>query len=158
MSDPNRPSPFRLIFRMFLYFFGGFFLAAVFWNTLAGREMFPYTVVFWCAVVMTAITIIPGWLVMTFTSNVIYRHNYQHQVDKRNGFRPYWDTLPWPVQPRFVPPAHWEFSCPVCQARVEKAIDVCWNCGYGKDGDSSAYYDQFNQPSQGDPPDFRPVK
>lgn len=146
MNSANRPSPTYLIFRMFCYFFGGFLLARLFWNTLSGRDMFELHVAFWCAVVMTALTIIPGWLVMTFMSSVVYRHDYRHQMEKQKGFRPYWDTLPWPVQPGFVPPATWEFSCPVCHSRVEKQIDVCWKCGYGADGDSTAYFQQFESP------------
>ena len=34
-------------------------------------------------------------------------------------------------QNQFVPPSHWRYVCPVCHSRVEKAIDVCWNCNYG---------------------------
>lgn len=148
MNDANRPSPIYLIFRMFGYFFGGFLLARWFWNSLSGRDMFPLTVALWCSVVMTALTVIPGWLVITFTSSVIYRHDHRHQMEKRSGFRPYWDTLPWPVQPRFVPPKTWMFCCPVCCSRVEKQIDVCWNCGYGADGDSTAYFRQFEVASK----------
>jgi CRISPR type IV-associated protein Csf1 len=39
---------------------------------------------------------------------------------------------PEPPYSNFVPPDHWRYQCPVCGARVEMAVDVCWNCGYGE--------------------------
>ena len=75
------------------------------------------------------------------------------------GGRPYWDSIGWPIntatpieretglaEPEytdFVPPADWKYQCPVCGARVEKQIDVCWRCGYGRDGDSTAYQQRW---------------
>lgn len=47
---------------------------------------------------------------------------------------------PEPHYSTFVPPSYWRFRCPACGARVEHRLDVCWNCGYGADGDSTAYY------------------
>jgi hypothetical protein len=43
----------------------------------------------------------------------------------------------------FVPPSDWRYQCPVCGSRVEKQIDVCWRCGYGRDGDSTAYHQRW---------------
>lgn len=45
----------------------------------------------------------------------------------------------------FVPPPYWRFRCPACGARVEHRKGVCWNCNYGADGDSSAYYQAMGQ-------------
>lgn len=40
---------------------------------------------------------------------------------------------PEPKYRTFVPPAYWGYRCPVCGARVQYAIDVCWHCKYGAD-------------------------
>ena len=39
--------------------------------------------------------------------------------------------LPEPRYTTFVPPQDWTYQCPKCGARVQHAIDVCWNCNYG---------------------------
>ncbi len=78
---------------------------------------------------------------------------------RQAGWHPFWDRL-WPLfspdsdlirnggfeEPQyidFVPPADWQFQCPVCGARQPFEICVCWNCGYGADGDSTAYYERW---------------
>lgn len=38
---------------------------------------------------------------------------------------------PEPIYTSFVPPSHWDYRCPCCGARVQHAIDICWNCDYG---------------------------
>ncbi len=38
---------------------------------------------------------------------------------------------PEPTYTSFVPPSHWRYLCPCCGARVQYAIDICWNCDYG---------------------------
>jgi hypothetical protein len=71
----------------------------------------------------------------------------------------FWDTLPsiWnpdsdlvraggfpePTYMGFVPPGEWRFQCPRCHVRLQFNPDVCWNCNYGADGDSSAYYEAY---------------
>jgi len=48
---------------------------------------------------------------------------------------------PEPIYTAFVPPSHWGFRCPCCGARVQYAIDVCWNCDYG----ANCYQTSTNQ-------------
>jgi hypothetical protein len=60
------------------------------------------------------------------------------QGNPTNGSLPF--IPPEPRYTSFVPPSQWRFRCPVCGARVERRKGVCWNCNYGADGDSSAYY------------------
>ncbi len=40
-------------------------------------------------------------------------------------------TPPEPVYTAFVPPPDWNFHCPVCGARVQRPVEVCWNCNLG---------------------------
>ena len=40
---------------------------------------------------------------------------------------------PEPVYTAFVPPPDWRLQCPVCGARVQHPVDVCWNCNFGAD-------------------------
>ena len=78
---------------------------------------------------------------------------------RRAGWHPFWDRL-WPIfnpdtelirdggiqEPQyagFAPPLHWRCQCPKCGSRVQHQIDVCWNCRYGADGDSTAYYQRW---------------
>jgi hypothetical protein len=86
---------------------------------------------------------------------------FTHWVHDRFVY-PVWDRLAergWGLPPReqipllppepsyisFVPPRHWRFRCPVCGARVEHRLDVCWNCGYGADGDTTAFFRAIGQ-------------
>ena len=78
--------------------------------------------------------------------------NY-HAV-REAGWHPFWDVTAFntdselirdggfeePVYTGFVPPADWRFQCPVCGARQPTDFGVCWACGYGADGDDTAYY------------------
>jgi len=41
-------------------------------------------------------------------------------------------AIPEPTYTDFIPPPHWRYQCPVCGARVEMAVDVCWRCGFGE--------------------------
>lgn len=42
-------------------------------------------------------------------------------------------TLPYPepIYSNFVPPPTWGYQCPVCHARLQYSVDICWNCNYG---------------------------
>lgn len=82
-----------------------------------------------------------------------------YQEARRGGWHPFWDNIPSPINPdnSFEPPTNWQFFCPVCNSRVEKAKDVCWNCGYGADGDSTAYYERYGYPPSDPPSDNGPA-
>jgi hypothetical protein len=154
--------PVLLVLRMFATVFIIVCLIAMFWNTLSGRDMFPMTVAFWVAVVLTIMFTAAGWAGATVGSKVFLNNDPGHQNWKRRGGRPFWDTVGWPIntatdieretgipEPQyttFVPPASWRYQCPSCGARVEKQIDVCWNCSYGANNDNTAYVKRFGQP------------
>lgn len=83
----------------------------------------------------------------------------KYQSLKAKGFDFFLDNLPETLNPDndleretglkepqyngFVPPKNWLYQCPRCGARVEKQIDVCWNCQYGADGNSADYYQRW---------------
>lgn len=155
----SRPSAIVLIARMFGFNFVGCLLISLFWNTLSGMNMFPFEVVFWVAVILTVIFVSIGWATVTVGSDVLLKDDPEFQRWKQAGGRPYWDSLPSPINPAtpieritglaeprytdFAPPADWVFQCPKCGARCEKEIDICWRCFYGLDGDSTAYYERW---------------
>ena len=155
----NRPSVIVLMFRYFVTIFMITFLISMFWNGLSGTNMFPFSAVIGVSVVLTVLFNVVGWVVVTFGGEAILRNDQEFQEWKRKGGRPYWDSIGWPIntatpieretglaEPEytdFVPPANWRYQCPVCGSRVEKQIDVCWNCSYGHDSDSTAYHQRW---------------
>ena len=155
----NRPSFVVLMLRYFVTVFVITFLISLFWNRLSGKDMFPISIVFWVSVVLTLLFTGVGWAGVTLGSQVLLRDDPEFQKWKAKGGRPYWDSLGWPVNTAtpieretglaepdytdFVPPASWRFQCPVCGSRCEKKIDICWACGYGRDGNSDAYHKRW---------------
>ena len=155
----DRPSAFVLMFRTFCTVFVITFLISIFWNVLSWSNMFPFSVVIGVSVVLTLLFTCVGWLVSTVGAGVLLQNNNEYQQWKTKGGRPYWDSLGWPIntatpieretglaEPEykdFVPPANWRYQCPVCGSRCEKKIDICWACGYGQNGDSTAYHQRW---------------
>ncbi len=156
----DRPSAIVLLLRYFMTIFVITFLISMFWNGLSGTNMFPFRAVIGVSVVLTVLFNVVGWVVVTGGSKVLLNNDPNFQKWKRMGGRPYWDSIGWPIntatpieretglaEPEyrdFVPPADWRYQCPVCGSRVEKQIDVCWQCGYGRDGDSTAYQQRWD--------------
>ena len=157
----NRPSVIMLLLRYFVTIFGIMLLVSMFFNGLSGMNMFSFRTVIGVSVVMTLLINVVGWLVVTGGSKVLLNNDPNFQKWKRMGGRPYWDSIGWPIntstpieretglaEPEytdFVPPANWRYQCPVCGSRCEKKIDICWACGYGRDGDSTAYYQRWGK-------------
>lgn len=155
----NRPSVVVLMFRYFVTIFVITFLISLFWNVLSGTNMFPFRAVIGVSLVLTGLFNVVGWVVVTLGGETILHNDPNFQKWKRMGGRAYWDSIGWPIntatpieretglaEPEytdFVPPPDWRYQCPVCGARVEKQIDVCWRCGYGRDGDSTAYHQRW---------------
>jgi len=146
------------------------FIISLFWNTLSGSNMFPLRIVFWASVVLTVVITTSGWVIVNSASSVILKNDSNFQNWKERGGRPYWDNIGWPVntssdieretglaEPKyttFVPPHSWKYQCPVCGSRVEKAVDICWNCNYGAEPPARA-----NQSvSQSESSDCRQIK
>jgi hypothetical protein len=100
-----------------------------------------------------------GWIGTNVLMALLSRNSSEYQRFRANGGDPYFDSLPPPIntdseitrvtglrEPEytsFVPPESWQFQCPCCGARVERRIDVCWNCRYGADGNSGAYFGRW---------------
>jgi hypothetical protein len=155
----DRPSAIVLLFRYFMTIFVITFLVSMFWNTLSGTNMFPFGAVIGVSLVLTVLFNAVGWIVVTGGSQVLLNNDPEFQKWKRMGGRPYWDSIGWPVNTatpierqtglaepeytNFVPPADWRYQCPVCGSRVEKQIDMCWNCSYGHDSDSTVYHQRW---------------
>ena len=121
------------------------------WNSITQTYFFTVTDMAISAVVTVAFYGGFAWLVTNLGMNLMYGSNPQYQAYKRNGGDPYIDILPSILKPnssaarqtgREEPPASWKFCCPSCNARVQHQIDVCWNCNYGADSDSSVYFEQ----------------
>ena len=155
----NRPSAFVLLLRYFVTMFVITFLISLFWNTLSGSNMFPFKAVIGVSVVLTVLFNFVGWIVVTLGGEAILHNDPNFQKWKQMGGRPYWDSIGWPINTAtpierqtglaepdytdFIPPSHFKYQCPVCGSRVEKKIDICWRCGYGRDGDSTAYHQRW---------------
>lgn len=155
----DRPSVFVLLLRHFMTVFLIVFMISLFWNGLSGTNMFPFSAVIGVSLLLTALFSVVGWVVVTLGGEAILHNDPNFQKWKKMGGRPYWDSIGWPIntatpieretglaEPEyndFVPPADWRYQCPVCGSRVEKQIDVCWRCGYGRDGDSTAYHERW---------------
>ncbi len=151
-----RPSALVLLFRFFLTVFVIIFAFSMFWNTLSGTNMLPFKAVIGASAVMTVLFTVVGWIINNVAGEALFGRNSEYLKWKKSGGRPYWDSLGWPINTttpierqtglaepeytEFVPPDNWMYQCPVCGARVEKKIDVCWRCGYGRDGDITAYH------------------
>lgn len=155
----DRPSVLVLLLRYFVTIFILTFLVSIFWNVLSDTNMFPFRAVISVSVVLTVLFTGVGWLVVTGGSEVLLNNDPDFQKWKKMGGRPYWDSIGWPINTAtpieretglaepdytdFVPPADWRYQCPVCGARVEKQIDICWRCSYGANGDSTAYHQRW---------------
>jgi hypothetical protein len=88
-------------------------------------------------------------------------HDADYQMWRQAGGHYFWDLLPRilnpgsdlirnggfaePIYSSFVPPANWQHQCPKCGSRVQYSVDVCWNCNYGADGDSTAYHERYGR-------------
>lgn len=125
---------------------------------------FPIPVVIILAFILGTWTTVVQWAFVTIAMNIWYRNDPRYHKWKYEGGRPYWDTVVWPVGPwskskyppieqetgmpepeytYFTPPDHWRFQCPKCGVRLQFNPDVCWNCSYGADGDSTACYERL---------------
>ena len=115
------------------------------------------------------------WAFITVVMNWWYRNEPTYHKWKSKGGRPYWDTVDWPIGPwktpkyppieeetgkpepkytYFTPPDNWRFQCPKCGVRLQYNPDICWNCKYGADNDSTAYYEHTGEdPATEDCPD-----
>ncbi|TWU41864.1 hypothetical protein [Novipirellula artificiosorum] len=155
----RRPSSImaRFMFAVWAFLFLGFYWMG---NHAAGRTYFSFADTIICAFWITLIITAVFWSCLWFASQLVLDDPDYRQWTIAGGHY-FWDTLPAILNPDsemirnggfvepsytdFTPPPHWQHQCPVCGARVEHAVDVCWNCCYGADGDSSAYFRRYGR-------------
>lgn len=142
-----RTPKFIIFIRAVAIVFGIYMLMAWAWNSITLSNTWTA----WEMIVSAVLTVILfggfAWFVTNLGMAVLFGGNSDYQRMKRNGFDPYLDSLPWPLNSNSgfgnSRPSAFKFQCPVCSGPVEKRIDVCPACGYGADGDSTAYFKKF---------------
>jgi hypothetical protein len=136
-----------IILRFYLVVFAIFFGIATLVNWSGGRVLIDWSLTWSVPAVLTAMFIFGGWPVVTIATEIIcYGDPVYKLAKKQTGFRPYWDSLPPLINPStnafFGPPVKYAI-CPRCEGCVDsdptKPIN-CPHCGYGSDGDYSAYF------------------
>jgi hypothetical protein len=153
-----RTSIFTIFFRATVIVFVIYMMLAWAWNSMTNSNFWKPSEMAISAVLTVLLFGGFAWAVTNFGMGLIYGRSQQYHAYRRGGGDPYFDSLPWPLNPdsrqvretgmaepntAFVPPASWEFQCPVCGAKQPSRVCVCWNCNYGSDGDSTAYFERF---------------
>lgn len=140
--------------------------------------MMPYVFLdFWTCVfggyMAAALVCLVGMIFHGSIVFLFFRGSSEYHQAKSTGFRWFFDSIPGIFNPDsditrhtgnaepkvrgFKPDTrYWKYQCPVCGAPAERKIDCCWNCNYGKDGDSTFYYNKHGiQPPT--PPEEKPT-
>jgi hypothetical protein len=153
VSRAPRRTPIYTIFSlMFLTGwvpFGGF----AWWLT----DVLPFWLCCWSG--LAGATMASGvWWVCSWVGYQTIKDDQDVIMWVKSGGHYFWDTLglwnpdsdlvraggfPEPRYTGFVPPSDWPFQCPRCHVRLQYNPDTCWNCNYGADGDSTAYYEAY---------------
>lgn len=153
-----RTSRFSIFIRATVIVFVIYMMMATMWNSITNTNFWKPSEMAISAVLTVLLFGGFAWAVTNLGMALIHGRSSQYHAYRQSGGDPYFDSLPWPLNPdsrqvretgmaepqtAFRPPASWKFQCPVCGARVQHRIDVCWNCNYGADGDSTAYFERF---------------
>lgn len=153
-----RTSKFTIFIRATIIVFVIYMMMAWAWNSMTNTFFWKP----WEIAISAVLTVLLlggfAWAVTNVGMALIYGRTSQYHAYRQGGGDPYFDSLPWPLnldsrtvretgmaEPRtsFVPPASWKFQCPVCGARQPSRVCVCWNCEYGADSNSTAYFQKF---------------
>jgi len=153
-----RTSKFEIAVRATIIVFVIYMMLAWCWNSMTNSYFWKP----WEMGISAILTVLLfggfAWLFVKIGMGLIYGRSQQYQSYRRGGGDPYFDSLPWPLNPdskqlkqtgmseprtSFKPPANWNFQCPVCGAKQPSLVCVCWNCNYGADGDSTAYVQKY---------------
>ena len=110
------------------------------WNAATGTSVWSAFEMLLSAIITVAFFGTAAWAITKVAMGLIYGRNPEYRAYRRQGGDPFIDSLPRILKPR---ESAWQFQCPVCEAPVERRIDICGRCGYGSDGDSSAYFDRY---------------
>lgn len=166
----HRSSPLSIVLRFFFFVLVTYIVIAFLWNSLSARPMWTFTEMVLSALCFVGFVVMLGLVVVPLGAKLLLGNSPGYQQWTAQGGRPFWDSVPSPFNPDsdltrdtgypepqytgFVPPRHWQYQCPSCNAKVEHQAGVCWRCNYGADGDSSAYYRRYGGgPPQQQPPD-----
>lgn len=120
--------------------------------------LFGVTWHFWYMLAHSTIWVIVFWQLVTHRIAHYFVYPFadpNYHAVRKAGWNPFWDVTAFntdselirdggfeePAYTGFVPPDWWKYQCPVCGARQPTDFGVCWypGCGYGADGDASAY-------------------
>ena len=142
-----RTSRFVIVVRAVIIVFVIYMMMAWAWNSITLSNTWTAWEMFVSAVLTVILFGGFAWLMTNLGMAVLFGRNSDYRQMRSNGFDPYFDSLPWPLNSNAVignpNPSAFKFHCPVCSCPVEKRIDVCPECGYGADGDSTAYFEKF---------------
>ena len=93
----RRSSVLMLTARMFLFVLVLSVGASFFWNGLSGKVMLSLDVAIIVAVVVTALLMLIGFVTVMLGGNAILGDDPTFRQWKDQGGRPYWDSLPPPI-------------------------------------------------------------
>lgn len=153
-----RTSRFSIFIRATVIVFVIYMMMATIWNSITNTNFWKPSEMAISAVLTVLLFGGFAWAFVRVGMALIYGGSSQYHAYRQGGGDPYFDSLPWPLNPdsrqvretgmaepntAFVPPANWKFQCPVCGAKQPSRVCVCWNCDYGADSDSAAYFQRF---------------
>ncbi|QDV56225.1 hypothetical protein Mal33_22070 [Rosistilla oblonga] len=149
-----RTSKTGVFLRSCFVIFCVFFPLSWLWNATTGTNFWKP----WEMAISASLTVAffgsLAWLITNVGMALLFGGKPEYRAYRSRGGDPFFDSLPRLFNPgcvkgadepqtNFVPPAIWQFRCPRCNAGVQHRIDVCWNCLYGADSDSTAYFERY---------------
>ncbi|MCD0459534.1 hypothetical protein [Roseiconus lacunae] len=120
--------------------FGIYIALAWIWNSMTGTKFWTPIEMGISAVLTVAFFGGIAWLLTNIGMAVLCGRNPEYQQYRKDGGDPFFDSLPSAVTGG---QKELRFECPVCSSPVQNRIDVCGRCGYGADGDSTAYFERY---------------
>ncbi len=135
-----RTSKFGVFVRSCVVVFLIYMVLSMLWNWMSGTFFWTPFHMAVSAVITVAFFGGIAWVITNLGMFLIYGRNSEYQRYRQGGGDPFFDSFPRIFNPN---ESDWQFQCPVCGSLVENRIDVCGRCGYGSDGDSSAYFERY---------------
>lgn len=83
------------------------------------------------------------WPIVTFGTWVFHYDDPHFLKAVRDGYRPFWDSLPTFLNPSSGGLEYIVYWCPICLAPMSGPFGHCNDCGYPKNGDCSAYFREY---------------